>query len=148
MERDKNIFETASKQLGQGGQKQEPKKQKGPRSQRASPAPQAGYRDPEIAAMMKQVQDMKQDLQNKVESISKKSGLSYDDLKKAIDPKNFKPADLEVLKQKQEALKAKVMGAIGTPIASSGAAPKKRENVAGERKAKTLGVRKKWIPMR
>jgi hypothetical protein len=147
--KDKNIFETASKQLPKGGKnppKQAPVQKRIPRG-RSTPPPTTTYRDPEVDAMMKQIRDMSQDLENQMETISKKSGLSYDDLKKAIEnPKLFKPADLEALKKKQEDLKQKVWGAVGSM--PSKPADKQRENVGGERKAKTLGIRKKWIPMR
>ena len=140
MEKDKNIFETAAKKLGSGEKKTEPKIKKA--AKKALPETPA-YNDPEIDAMMKQIHEMNEDLNNQMETISKKSGLSYDDLKKMIGTPT-QPVDLEVLKRNED-LKKKVWGVVGE---ANKPLPKKRENLEGERKAKTLGVRKKWIPMR
>jgi len=94
--------------------------------------------------MMRQIREMNQDLQSQMESVSKKSGLSYDELQRLVQ-KNVGPADLELLKKSMDELGDKIKGAVGTPNQPK---PKQRENLAGERKAKTLGARKKWIPMR
>lgn len=144
MEKDKNIFETAAKKLGHKEGKS-PSESPRPAKERP-PAQKNTYRDPEVADMMRQISEMNQDLQSKMESISKKSGLSYDDLKKLIDnPKLLSPAQIEYLKKSKEQLGEQVWDAVGVPTKPQ---PKQRENKTGERKAKTLGARKKWIPMR
>lgn len=144
MEKDKNIFETAAKKLGHKENKpssQSPKQS----AKEKPPAQKKAYRDPEVADMMRQINEMNEDLQSKMESISKKSGLSYDDLKKLIDnPKLLSPAQIEYLKKSKE-LGEQVWDAVGVPTKPQ---IKQRENKMGERKAKTLGARKKWIPMR
>lgn len=141
MDKDKNIFETAAKKLGRKDKKPEPKEKKN-----VEPPPTRAYRDPQVDAMMQQIREMNQDLKSQMESISKKTGLSYDELKKLVDnPKNFSPADWAFLQKNKQLLGDKVWGVVGIPNKPKA---KQRENVAGERKAKTLGARKKWIPMR
>ncbi|MCE5315788.1 MAG: hypothetical protein LLG04_00305 [Parachlamydia sp.] len=140
MEEDKNIFETAAKKLGRKGKTPVKKKV----SPKEIPTSQPGvYRDPEVNEMMRQIREMNEDLQSQMESVSKKSGLSYDELQRLVQ-KNAAPGDLELLKKNMDELGEKIKGAVGTPPPK----PKQRENLAGERKAKTLGARKKWIPMR
>lgn len=139
MEKDQNIFETASKKLG------------GIKSKKKLPihssVPQKKeHRDPEIAAMLKQIDDMKQDLERKFEVIRNKMGWSAEDVHEYLNnPKNFPPKEWEKIQQTKKALGDKVWAAIGTHLKPK---PKTRENIAGERKGKTLGGRKKWIPMR
>lgn len=141
MEEDKNIFETAAKKLGRKDKTQVKKKA----PPKETPSSQPGvYRDPEVNEWMRQIREMNQDLQSQMESVSKKTGLSYDELKKLVE-KKATPAELEFLKKNMEQLGEKLLGVTGSPNPPK---PKQRENVAGERKAKTLGARKKWIPMR
>lgn len=142
MAEDKNIFETAAKKLGRKS-KTEVKKKPSPPKEIPENKPGV-YRDPEVNEMMRQIREMNQDLQSQLESVSKKTGLSYDELKKLVE-KKASPAELEYLKKGMEQLGEQLLGVAPTPSAPK---PKQRENIAGERKAKTLGARKKWIPMR
>jgi hypothetical protein len=148
-EKDKNIFETA----GKLGKEQPPEREAPPPKQ--APLPDASrYRDPEVDEMMKKIKEMKEDLQSQIESISKKSGLSYDKIRKMIEnPKNFSPAAWERMQKNQQILGDKIWGALGKRQAqhsspSQEEQPQQRENKAGSRKAKTLGARKKWIPIK
>ena len=99
--------------------------------------------------MMRQIHEMNQDLQNQLETISKKSGLSYDKLQELIRNPALLSREMQLLKKEREkehqTFSDQVWAIVGKP---SKPAVKKRENVQGERKAKTLGARKKWIPMR
>lgn len=140
MERDKNIFETASKKLK--------KHAKANSSQVPSPkeTKEKVHRDPEIAAMLKQIKDMKDDLQNKLDHIKNAAGWTNEDMQAYMnEPKNFSPKEWEKIEQSKNALGDKVWAAIGLELKPK---PRTRENVAGERKGKTLGARKKWIPMK
>lgn len=145
-EKDKNIFETASKQLGKGAKPPEKTEKKPPPPLTAAPpAPNTPYRDPEVNDMMRQIKEMNDDLNRQMENISKKSGVSYDDLKKLIGSPG-QPANVEMVK-KGDVLRKKIEGVVPT-IAPRLAAPQKTEKqLEGERKGKTLGARKKWIPM-
>lgn len=137
MEKDKNIFDTASKKLGS-------KKKKG---SAARPTPKKPvHRDPEIAAMLKQIDEMQNDLQNKFDHIKSQAGLTTEDIQDFMNnPKNFTPKQWEQIEQTKNELGNKVWAAIGLELKPK---PRTRENIAGERKGKTLGGRKKWIPMR
>lgn len=134
MEKDKNIFETAaSSNLGK-------KKKQQPSSKKKT------HQDPEIAAMLNQIEVMKQDLENKLEKIRQQTGLSKEDLQNFMNnPKNFSPNEWAKLEKTKNEMGDKVWSAIGLELKPKA---RTRENIAGERKGKTLGGRKKWIPMR
>jgi|688.fasta_scaffold16531_13 hypothetical protein len=134
---DKNIFETAAKKLG---------RQK--KSTKSTPAPiqkKKRHSDPEIASMLQKIDDMKLDLQKKLDYIKNRMGWSNDQIQQFMNnPKNFPPKEWERIQQTKNALGDKVWAAIGLELKPK---PRTRENIAGERKGKTLGARKKWIPM-
>lgn len=137
-----NIFEAAAKKLARKKGKTEnvPKKL-------VQAAPTPIQRDPEIREMLKKIDDMKQDLLNKMEYIYRTSGLTYDQVRRYMEnPKNFSKKDWEKLQRTKEELGEKVWNALGQELKPKAA--RERENVAGERKAKTLGARKRWIPMK
>lgn len=152
MEQSNNIFDTAAKKLSKKGKKAAKNLKETPRAPIPDSDPpktdlsQIRTKDPEIRDMMKKIHAMRQDLQNKMENIYKHSGLTPESLKNFLDnPKNFAQKDWEFIQQNKNILEEKVWETLGEelkPITRY-----VRENVAGERKGKTLGARKKWIPM-
>jgi hypothetical protein len=112
-----------------------------------TPAVPAVRRDPEVREMMKKIEDMKQDLSNKMENIHRKSGLTYDQIRVYMEnPKNFSKTEWEKIQKTKDELGEKVWNALGQELKPK--TTHERENIAGERKAKTLGARKRWIPMK
>jgi hypothetical protein len=63
------------------------------------------------------------------------------------NPKNFSPREWEIVQKNKHLLEEKVWDVVGLELKPA-TGPKRRENLAGERKGKTLGARKKWIPMK
>lgn len=156
---EKNIFETAAKQLGK---KKPPKKvaESTPPSSIPVENPQKSppnfekfknNQDPETAEMMQKIKEMKQDLQNKIDFIQKKGGMLGQNFQNYINnPKNFNDIQWQEIQKAKQMLGDKIWKAIGAPIEQETDAPPSAPPVphSGSRKAKTLGVRKKWIPIK
>lgn len=112
--------------------------------------------DPETREMLEQIRQMKQDLQNKLELIQKKGGaLGYGFKQFTQNKKNFTPEQWEDIQKAKRLLGDKIWNAIGKPAPPSleqsqadSTTPSISPPVPGDRKGKTLGARKKWIPMR
>jgi hypothetical protein len=152
MEKDKNIFETASKKLGSKGKKKIETKEQKIQPAAFVPTPERRYRDAEINEMMKQIDEMSRELRYQLESASKKAGRSYDGLRQLVEnPKNFTPEAWAFIQKNRDLLSEKVWNSIGVtyhpqaPQETPTPEAPRRENKAGERKGKTLGARKKWI---
>jgi len=140
----KNIFETAANHLGH-------KKKDLKASKLQSKHVQKNYRDPEIEEMMKKITYMKEDLNDKIESLKKKTGPGADRLRKILeDPSNFSPKEWDDIQLAKKLLGDKLYGIIGKPAEKPVEKPveEKIQSRPSTRKAKTLGSRKKWIPMR
>lgn len=143
-----NIFEAAAKKLALKKGKIEPASPSKNAAKVAAPvAPLQKHRDPEIRDMMKKIDEMKQDLLKRMELIHLKSGLTYDQIRGYMEnSKNFTPAEWEKLQKTKNELGEKVWNTLGQELKPKTAHV--RENIAGERKAKTLGARKRWIPVK
>ncbi len=146
---EKNIFEAAAKKLGRKSKKKISGETPAPPTAQAATKSPFGtplkHRDPEINEMLQKIDTMQQDLQNKMEDVKQRTGLSDEDIKAFMEnPKNFSPADWEKMAKSKEMLGEKVWTALGMELK-----PKQhtRENLSSERKGKTLGARKKWIPI-
>jgi hypothetical protein len=136
MEKKDNIFETAAKS---GKKKATPKLQTHKKSTKVS------HQDPEIQEMLDKIEFMKEDLRTRLDEIHRKTGLSKEILEGMISiPGNFFPATIEKLHKDYDTLRDRAFKAVGKDKTQT----KKRGNISGERKAKSLGARKKWIPMR
>lgn len=107
-------------------------------------------KDPEIKDMMGKIHLMRQDLERKMNQIYNISGLDTDSFKEFLNnPKNFGNKDWQFIQENKSVLEQKVWLTIGDELKppTGGPALPGRENIAGERKGKTLGARKKWINM-
>jgi uncharacterized protein YdcH (DUF465 family) len=143
MDKDANIFETASKELKK--KSATPKKTKNP--SKNSPK---SHSDPELAEMLSQLHFMKSDLKSKFEEICRKSGLTIEQIENWIQtPKNLSPAEAAKLKSEREALADEVWQTLGPHLRPKAktSVTTMRNNPDNERKAKTLGARKRWLPV-
>lgn len=144
MEKDRNIFEAASKELR--------KKAKKPVSDQASPPPEPseakdpkkmsyGSEDPEVMEMFLRIRKMKRELDSNFNELRSK------DVDRFIEKiaSNY-PGEVEKMKQKEKTFLDR-LNSIFTPEACVKKNPKSKEKLTQERKGKTLGGRKKWIPM-
>lgn len=144
MKKDPNMFEAAAKK--KGSKKKEESKSSPKKKNAAEPAKRK-YKDPEIDEMMRKIHDMRHDLLTKLEYIRYKAGLNFDDLQRFMDnPKNFTPAEWEKMQQTKMNIGEKAWAAIGVDLKEKAAQAKMVK--PGDRKHKTLGARKKWIPVR
>lgn len=141
-----NIFDAASKKLGKSNKKKVPSKDRRPTSpEEGGQSPTAA--DPEIASMLKKVDLMKRDLEKKLSALYEKGSLYRIDIEKYLnDPTNFTKAEWEKLEKDKDFLYNKVLSVM-TPAAGLKKLPKSKEKLTKERKGKTLGSRKNWIPM-
>jgi hypothetical protein len=156
---EKNLFETAAETLGS----KKKKKGKGspPSEVMRRPVPDTDAtkkkveipkvpQDPEISSMMGKIREMQSDLQSRFDKLYKDTGMDASKIKDFIDnPKNFLPTDWEFLQQNKKILEDKVWNAVGEELKPTHEKTiRTRANIADERKGKTLGSRKKWLPMR
>lgn len=147
MPKDKNIFETAASQLGKKSIKN---------TNIPAPTPSASAKTPpqpnqETTEMLAKIAEMKQDLQSKVQYIeSKCEEKGQLDIKRKLSP-----TELNAIEKSKELLESKVWKSVGLPQTLS--LPVNTANSAQtetvqkgptNRKGKTLGARKKWLPIR
>lgn len=130
-------------------EKSKPKKSHTPSaSQEAKTAfPPATAQDEEFLAMMASIQWMQEDLNTKLEFIEKQSPQLYPILKSYLsDQSPLTPAQQKEIEAKAKALVAPLKIALPAtdPSDSLSSTP---PSSARHRKGKTLGSRKKWIPM-
>jgi hypothetical protein len=106
------------------------------------------HNDPEINYMFNQMFKMQDEIEGKLNEMYEKGGLTRDQIKNYIDnPDNF-PPDLwsKIQKQRLE-LENKVRVVLKKKPKQSASSSQQKVSTAKERKAKTLGARKNWIPM-
>lgn len=155
---EKSLFETAADTLGSKKKKKKGQSLEGPRQpipdkdvtkKRESPIPKVPQ-DPEIKEMVGKIKQMQTDLQSRLDEMYLETGMNGEQLKTFMEnPKNFLPKDWEYIQNNKHVLEAKVWETLGEELKPpTGPVIRTRANVADERKGKTLGSRKKWLPMR
>lgn len=155
----KNIFEAAGKA------------RKPASSQRAVPTPPASlpqkieplpevvkinpdqllnlHKDPEINMMLNKMARMQEDIRARLNEIYNSSGVSFNQIKNFLDnPSNFPPDVWQKIQSQRDVLEKR----IGDVLQSIAKKPKAgpmgmKGEVSKERKSKTLGSRRNWIPM-
>lgn len=143
-----NIFEAAAKIHGKASKKVEtsktpPKKWQAPNLQL----------NPEVEAMMARMKELQDDVKNKLQKIYQSHGVTEEQVAKYLsNPKNFTPFEWEQLKQAQDLIRSQNTMSLlikdQTATSALVKKAKKPEELARERKGKTLGARKQWLPMR
>lgn len=114
------------------------------------PAPNARSLNPQVEALLERVQRLRRDLENKLQEFYSKTGLKDSDIKIFLaNPSNFSSSEWEFVKKYRAMLYAQFSQQTHYKI------PEKKVAISDEpeglskiRKTKTLGSRKKWIPMK
>jgi hypothetical protein len=154
-ERYRNIFDAASKKLGK-------KKVGKPVPPPATsihtttsyvkinpPALSPKSLDPEIQRMIQRMKEMSNEVEQKVETLLNKGKLTREQLMRYLNnPKNFSPEQWKKAKQTREFLSSKTFGEGEFKIETPSQANKTNQANMKDRKSKTLGNRKKWIPIK
>ncbi|PJD96127.1 MAG: hypothetical protein CK425_06910 [Parachlamydia sp.] len=108
------------------------------------------YSDSEMTQMLEKINKMRRDLEKKLEDLHDQSGLTKEQLQAYLDnPQNVGTPQWQKIQQRREELSEKLYGMIGAEERIRAA--KKNQEVEKNtkaRKSKTLGNRKKWIPIR
>lgn len=150
-----NIFDAASQKLGK---KAKSLKEGAPA---AGSKPSTTKRiaeqvvDPEVQRMLDRMKWMKQDLDDKMEALKKKSGLNDEQFEKYIQHlAGLDIVKLEESKKKRAELEEKILNVVGPSNQQralqiqSTEPPKSKPLTEKERKSKTIGARRNWLPMR
>lgn len=152
---EKSLFETAAETLG--SKKHKKKEVEGPRQ----PVPDKDVTkrkesiipkippDNETQEMIAKIRTMQADLQSRFDVLYKKSGKTPEQLMEYLNnPKNFLPKDWEFIQKHKQVLENRVWDVVGEELKPVKNKIRTRANLDDERKGKTLGARKKWLPMR
>lgn len=114
------------------------------RPHKAIPSPTFDVKTQEL---FDQIQVMQQELASKLDFITKKSGMSKEEVLKMVQGPATAKRDLDRINADLEAFAEKVWGALGSDILPKKTASIKGTNTAKDRKAKTLGNRRNWMRM-
>lgn len=105
-------------------------------------------KDSEIAEMFTRMHEIRNDLESQLKEIRKKGEEIKFDVDAYLEKTtNFRPSDVEKNIQDQKALQDQV-NAICPPEACIQKLKKNADKLTQERKSKSLGSRKNWIPTR
>lgn len=110
-------------------------------------APSAVYSNPESEKVLKELEAKREQLKQSYENIAKNMGMTPQQLNTWLEEKGaLAPAEQEIVQQ--------LVGNLKQQLARTSVNPKKLRKSEGEvqkdmqnRKSKTLGSRKKWMPM-
>lgn len=135
MSKEKDIFEAAAKKLG--GSSQEKKEKKGEST--------INRKDPEVQQMLEKIQAMREDLDTKIDLIKGKKGPIAEHCRKILENE----CSLSSLEKDEIQLAKKLLAdKVWDSVEKETNPVEEKENPLSNRKAKTLGSRKKWIPVR
>lgn len=106
--------------------------------------------DPELDALFERVKYLRQDLESKLQDFYHKTGLKDSDIKDFLaDPSNFSPSEWALVTKYKELLYTQFSSQTGLKIPEKKVAiAAEKEGLSKARKAKSIGSRKKWIPMK
>jgi hypothetical protein len=112
-----------------------------------SPIPIRNYT---VEAMLERMNEMRQELDNKIEEASSKHGLSKEKVMEYLNnPKNFTSEQWAFLKGKHEAFTQKIQSNLGASVELPGTDNSSSTGtLTGSRKNKLPGSRRNWIPTR
>lgn len=102
----------------------------------------------EVNSMLKRILDIKADLENQLNNIYAKAEVKRIDIKKYLDnPKNFSATEWNKVQKDKDSLVEQIV-LLFTPETQIQKVAKSKEKLTKERKGKTLGSRRNWIPMK
>ncbi len=109
---------------------------------------QAALTPDDIPQMIERMRAMNQEIQQKIELIYEKTGLPRKKIDAYLsDAKNFTPEVWHSLQKNIDTLEQKIWSVLGKELKKK-TLDKKQEKFSKERKGKSLGARKNWIPMK
>jgi hypothetical protein len=148
MKQDKNIFETVTRTLS----KKKAAKSLAKSSSQPKEASVFNKVDNETQQMLNEAKQMHDDLEDKINYIKKNGGVVGKKLQDQEEGKLFlRPDQWEAIQQAQTLLGQKLGGFLkSSQIVSTEISPpaSSQRNIFNTRKGKTLGNRKKWIPVK
>lgn len=115
-----------------------------PKAETASPEKKPGM-EKEVIDMLTRIHTMRTDIDSKLEALSRKSGLSKEQIFNiAKERKLFPPQTLEAMEKQAHVFANKVWGIQGKEIPTKGPMPL----TAKQRKSKLIGSRRNWLSTR
>jgi hypothetical protein len=107
------------------------------------------HRDPEINEMLNKMYRMQEDFQGKLSEVYEKAGISPRQIRNFLDnPGNFSPEVWQRIQGQRESLEKRINEVLKLNIKKIKSGQILGVTAGGkERKSKTLGARKNWIPM-
>ncbi len=104
--------------------------------------------EPEMKEIFGKIDNMRQEIVTKMENVFQKGGISQDELGEYLhNPDNFSDQEWKFVSGRRDEIMNDLWKLVGKNTKEVHK-KKKKKKVSGERKRKTLGSRKKWIPMR
>lgn len=107
------------------------------------------HHDPEINVMLNKMTRMQEDINTKLGEIYDGSGVSINQIKNFLNnPSNFPPEVWQRIQSQRDVLEKKIGDVLQHMIKKAKVGPMGvKGEVSKERKSKTLGSRRNWIPM-
>jgi len=103
--------------------------------------------DNELEEMLSRLRQMDEDLKGKVSRICEITGMTRKEVNRYIEnPDNFTNFEWEEVQKEKKVLEERIYAAIGIK-AKKTLEKQKKKKITKERRGKTLGGRKGWIPM-
>lgn len=107
--------------------------------------------DPELENLFSRGKSMRQEITKKLEVLHDKLGMNANEIKNYLEnPENFDSKEWELLQRDREKLGQQLLLRTGIPNKKEKQAKeviKEDANLSKSRKGKTLGSRRKWLPM-
>jgi hypothetical protein len=115
---------------------------------KTTPKSPIAVRNYTVEAMIERMNEMRRDIDNKIEEVSKKHGISREQVMQYLsNPANFTPEQWAFLSGKQQAFFNNIQSNLGG-AAELPAGKESSTTTAENRKNKLAGSRRKWIPTR
>jgi hypothetical protein len=113
-------------------------------SQKATANDYSSVSKTEAAEMIQKMKEMQKELDDKMEILSKKTGVPKNEVLNLIHKyQNLSKEELANIEEDKKNFAAKIWQSIGRQVN-----PESPPATSAKRKTKTLGLRKKWIPIR
>lgn len=144
---DRNIFEAAAKKSK--GHKKKQNHQASSQQEQNIPSQETARQDiPEtdVAEMFNRMHEMQKDLEKKLADIYERGKNANVNVDLLLQKYHLLPGNIEKVQLEQKQLSEQI-NAIITPESCVKKISKSKEKLTKERKNKTIGARKKWIPV-
>lgn len=134
-----SIFDEASKKLG--------KKKEKPVAKPPQKIPDEPLQLEEAQEMINRIRRLNEEIEEKLNSFYKHTGISGQKLHEYLsDPRHLKAEVWQKIESDQDKLETQIAGALGLGYKKH--KERLNEKITKDRKGKTLGERRRWLPMR